>query len=145
MESYALLILPLSAGIMAQVIKFFIFSLRHGFDWRFLFEYGHMPSSHTAMMVSLISAIGYYQGVKDNPVFAVAVAVTVLIVSDALRLRMYIGSYGKTINNLVEQLSLDSEPSVSKLKERVGHRPQEIFWGAVLGLLATVIWIGIFG
>ncbi len=142
MEGYAILLSPLVAGLLAQVAKFVIFSLKHGFDWRFLFEYGHMPSSHTAMMVSLTSSIGFLEGIQSSE-FAIAVVMTLLVISDALRLRMYIGSYGKTLNNLIDQLSLDNEPSISKLKERVGHRPEEIFWGALLGFAATIILIGI--
>lgn len=143
MESFVCLISPLLAAVLAQVAKFVIFSFRHGFNWRFLFEYGHMPSSHTAMMTALTSSVAFLEGFR-SPAFAVSAVMTVLIVSDAMRLRMYIGSYGKTLNNLIDQLSLDDEPSISKLKERVGHRPMEILWGAILGIFTSLILIGFF-
>jgi len=143
MQPYALLIIPLAAGLLAQVVKFVMFSFKHGMDWRFLFEYGHMPSSHTAMMSGLIYAIGYYFGVQ-TPEFATAFIVTLLIVSDALRLRMYIGSYGKTLNNLLDRLRIEDDASSLKLKERVGHRPSEILAGVVLGVLTALIFIRIF-
>lgn len=143
MQTYGLIIIPVVAGILAQVIKFIIFSFKHGLDWRFLFEYGHMPSSHTAMMSGLIYAIGYYHG-ANTPEFATALILTILVISDALRLRMYIGSYGKTLNNLLDRLKMEEDPSNYKLKERVGHRPSEIFGGAVLGILTAVILIRVF-
>jgi len=143
MQPYALIIIPLMAGLFAQVIKFVMFSFKHGMDWRFLFEYGHMPSSHTAMMSGLIYGIGYYNGIS-TPEFATALMVTLLIVSDALRLRMYIGSYGKTLNNLLNKLKIEDDVNSLKLKERVGHRPSEIFAGAVLGILTALIFIRIF-
>ena len=143
MQPYALIIIPLVAGFIAQVIKFVLFSFKHGMDWRFLLEYGHMPSSHTAMMSGLIYAIGFYYGIT-TPEFATALMVTLLVVSDALRLRMYIGSYGKTLNNLLYRLKIEDDAAALKLKERVGHRPSEILAGAVLGILTALVFIRIF-
>lgn len=138
MQSYAFIIIPLTAGILAQVAKFVIYSIKHGTDWRFLLEYGHMPSSHTSMMSALIWTIGYYRGVT-TPEFAMALVITILVMSDAMRLRMYVGSYGKMINNLMEHLRVDSYSMPEKLKERVGHKPSEIFAGVVLGVFTAVV------
>lgn len=138
MEDYALIIVPLTCGLLAQFVKFILFSLKHGLDWRFLFEYGHMPSSHTAMMSALILSIAYWEGV-DSPAFAVALVITVLVVSDAMRLRMYIGSYGRTLNNLLDHLRIEEDKDSYKLKERVGHRPTEILAGILLGIFASMV------
>lgn len=143
MQSYALIVIPVVAGLLAQVIKFIIFSFKHGVDWRFLFEYGHMPSSHTAMMSALIYGIGHYQGIPTSE-FATALILTILVVSDALRLRMYIGSYGKTLNDLLNRLKIEDETSILKLKERVGHRPSEILGGVILGVLTALVLIRLF-
>ena len=143
MENYVLVIVPLVSGLLAQFIKFVIFSLKHGMDWRFLFEYGHMPSSHTAMMSALICAIGFREGVS-SPAFAVALIITVLVVSDALRLRMYIGSYGRTLNNLLEHLRIEDDRDSLKLKERVGHRPTEIIAGMFLGIFTAMVLMRLF-
>ncbi len=138
MEDYALIIVPLTCGLLAQFVKFILFSLKHGLDWRFLLEYGHMPSSHTAMMSALICSIGYRAGVS-SPAFAVALIITVLVVSDALRLRMYIGSYGRTLNNLLDHLRVEEDRDSFKLKERVGHRPAEILAGFVMGIFCSLV------
>jgi len=143
MQSYALIIIPIAAGLLAQIVKFILFSFRHGLNWRFLLEYGHMPSSHTSMMSALIYGIGYYQGIK-TPEFATALIVTILIVSDALRLRMYIGSYGRTLNNLLDRLKIEEDLAAMKLKERVGHRPSEILAGAVVGIFTALVFVKVF-
>jgi len=143
MQSYAFIIIPIVAGFLAQVVKFVLFSFKHGLNWRFLLEYGHMPSSHTAMMSGLIYAIGYYQGI-ETPGFATVFIVTLLIISDALRLRMYIGSYGRTLNNLLDHLKIEEDVVSSKLKERVGHRPSEILAGAVVGTITALVLIRVF-
>lgn len=138
MEDYALIIVPLTCGLLAQFVKFVIFSIKHGLDWRFLLEYGHMPSSHTAMMSALIFSIAYWNG-PSSPSFAVALVITVLVVSDAMRLRMYIGSYGRTLNNLLDHLRIEEDKDSYKLKERVGHRPIEILAGIFLGVFASLV------
>jgi acid phosphatase family membrane protein YuiD len=143
MQPYALLIIPIAAGFLAQVVKFLIFSLKHGMQWRFLFEYGHMPSSHTAMMSALIFAIGYYNG-WETPEFATALIIALLVISDALRLRTYIGSYGKTLNNLLDHLRIDDDEVSEKLKERIGHRPSEVLGGVMVGLVTALVLIRIF-
>ncbi len=144
MKPYVFILIPLLAGLLAQVAKFLIFSFKHGFDWRFLLEYGHMPSSHTAMMSSLIWAIGWYGGFS-SPEFAVALMVTLLIISDALRLRIYIGSYGKTLNSLLDHLRIEDYSIPPKLKERVGHKPSEVLGGLILGIATAVFIIELIG
>lgn len=141
MREYSILIVPLFAGFLAQFIKFVIFSFKHGLNWRFLFEYGHMPSSHTSMMSALIYLIGYSQGI-NTPAFATAFIIALLVISDALRLRMYIGSYGRTLNNLLDHLRIEDDfVGPNKLKERVGHRPSEILAGIVVGILTAIIFV----
>jgi len=138
MESYAYVVIPIIAGILAQIAKFIIYSFKHGIDWRFLLEYGHMPSSHTSMMSALLVTIGYYHGFS-TPEFAMTLVITVLVMSDAMRLRMYVGSYGKTINRLVDRLQMDDYSFQERLKERVGHRPSEILAGVSLGVVTALL------
>ena len=143
METYAYIVIPITAAILAQIAKFVIYSFKHGLDWHFLLEYGHMPSSHTSMMSALLVAIGYYHGFS-TPEFAMTLVITVLVISDAMRLRMYVGSYGKTINRLVDHLRLSDYSFEDKLKERVGHRPSEILAGILLGVITALVLIRVF-
>ena len=39
--NYLLFIIPLIMWFVAQIIKFIIYSVKHGVDWKYLFEYGH--------------------------------------------------------------------------------------------------------
>jgi len=138
---YAIFIIPVSVAVIAQAIKFILYSLKHGWDIRYAFTHGHMPSAHTAFAVSLVTSIGFYDGVQ-NGTFAVAFALAFLIIDDAARLRMYLGDQGRYLNMLIEQLDVDSK-KFPRLKERTGHRVSEIIVGAILGLLLTflLIWI----
>ena len=138
---YAIFIIPVSVAVIAQSIKFVLYSLKHGWDIRYAFTHGHMPSAHTAFAVSLVTSIGFYDGVQ-NGTFAVAFALAFLIIDDAARLRMYLGDQGRYLNMLIEQLDIDSK-KFPRLKERTGHRVSEIIVGAILGFLLTflLIWM----
>ena len=100
-EKWAMVAIPFFLWVSAQIIKFFAHSLKHGVDWKYLFEYGHMPSSHTACVTAMIFTAGYYQGI-DSPIFAIAFTMGTLTIYDAIKLRAYIGDYGKTINRLAK-------------------------------------------
>ena len=140
---YAVFLIPVLVAVIAQAIKFVLYSLKHGWDIRYAFTHGHMPSAHTAFAVSLLVSVGFYEGITDGT-FAVAFALAFLIIDDAARLRMYLGDQGRYLNMLIEQLDVDSK-KFPRLKERTGHRVSEIVVGAIVGLILSVIFIQLFG
>lgn len=139
---YAVFIIPVLVGVCVQAIKFIIYSIKHGFDIRYAFTHGHMPSAHTAFAVSLITSIGFFEGIQDGS-FAIAFALAFIIIDDAARLRMYMGDQGRYLNMLVEQLDID-ESKFPRLKERMGHRVSEVIVGAILGIVLTILFIKLF-
>ncbi len=140
--SYAIFIIPVLVGVIAQTIKFVLYGLKHGWDIRYAFSHGHMPSAHTAFALSLVISIGFFEGVHSGA-FAVAFALAFLIIDDAARLRMYLGDQGRYLNMLIEQLDVDDK-KFPRLKERTGHRVNEIIVGAVLGIILTALFIKLF-
>lgn len=139
---YAVFIIPIVVALIVQTIKFVLYSLKHGWDLKYLFTHGHMPSAHTAFATSLVISIGYYEGVHTGT-FAVAVALAFLILDDATRLRMTLGDQGRYLNMLVGQLNLN-EDQYPRLKERMGHKISEVIVGAILGLILTALFIKLF-
>ncbi|MBD3300663.1 MAG: divergent PAP2 family protein [Candidatus Moranbacteria bacterium] len=139
-DSYhPIVIIPIIMWMIAQLLKFTIFSVKHGINWKYLFEYGHMPSSHTATMTALIFSTGYYEGIY-SPIFAVAFTMGAIVMSDAVKLRGYIGEYGKVLN----QLTKKQKENYPRLKERVGHTVREVVSGALLGLVGAFLLIQLF-
>lgn len=134
---YYIIMIPIIVGVIIQVIKFVLYSIKHGLDWRYILTHGHMPSAHTAFAVSLLTSVGYYEGVHSGA-FAVAFALAFIIIDDAARLRMYMGDQGRYLNMLVSQLHVDAS-QFPRLKERMGHRISEVIVGGVLGFVLTVI------
>jgi acid phosphatase family membrane protein YuiD len=136
---YAVFLIPITVGIIAQAIKFVLYSLKHGWDIRYAFTHGHMPSAHTAFAISIVTSVAHFEGIGDGT-FAVAIALAFLIIDDATRLRMHLGDQGRYLNMLIEQLNI-SEEQYPHLKERMGHKVSEVFAGAILGFVLTAVLI----
>jgi uncharacterized protein len=128
--------------ILAQALKIPIDSLReHRWNWALFFAAGGMPSSHSALVTSTAAAVGLHVGF-DSPVFAVAVALAMVVVYDATGVRRQAGKQAEKINILVEELLKGHPISEEHLREAIGHTPLEAMGGVVLGLLAAVgMWL----
>lgn len=136
LRPYYIFLLPAFIGIFVQLIKFVIYSLKNGWSFQYAFTHGHMPSAHTAFVVSLVTSVGYYAGINSGG-FAVAVALAIIVIDDAARLRMYLGDQGRYLNMLIQQLNIN-EKQFPRLKERIGHRINEIIVGGILGFALTL-------
>jgi acid phosphatase family membrane protein YuiD len=135
-SSYNIIIIPIAVGLFTQILKFVLYSAKNGIKWEYVFTHGHMPSSHTAFVISTLTSIGYYEG-TNNGVFALACIFAFIIIDDALRLRMYLGDQGRYLNMLVDQLPVDKK-KFPRLKERIGHRISEVIVGAIIGFFLTI-------
>ncbi|MFC1644959.1 divergent PAP2 family protein [Patescibacteria group bacterium] len=145
-EQYNMILIPILVLIFTRFIKFIIFYFKHGRNFEYTLKhamsYGHMPSVHTALMVSLVASIGYYEGIASGA-FAIAVGLAVLIVDDATRLRVYMGNLGRYINMHSKELKIKDKKEYPRLKERMGHRASEVAVGGIIGLLLTIIFINL--
>ena len=102
-------------------------------------SYGHMPSVHTALMTSLITSVGYYAGIQSGA-FAVSIVIAIIVVDDATRLRVYMGRHSEYINLIKEKINMNDK-KYPDLKERMGHRVNEVIAGAIVGLFFTTLFI----
>ncbi len=141
LNDYAVFLIPITVGILTQLIKFVVYSIRHGWNFEYVFTHGHMPSAHTALVVSLLTTVGYYEGVHTGA-FALSAVLAFIVIDDAARLRMHLGDQGRYLNMLVEQLHIDKE-RFPRLKERVGHRVSEVIVGGVVGFVLTIVFIAL--
>ncbi len=143
LREHAVFLIPIIVSVITQVMKFVMYSLKHGWKLEYIATHGHMPSAHTAFALSLLTSIGYYEGIGSGA-FAVAVAIAFLIIDDAVRLRMYLGDQGRYLNTLVQTLGLSAH-QFPRLKERVGHRTSEVIVGGFVGFFLSTILIRIIG
>lgn len=138
-NDYKIFIIPIAVGAFTQALKYVIFSLKHGWDISYAMTHGHMPSAHTAFVISIVTSVGYYSGITSGA-FAVSVVLAVIVIDDAVRLRMYMGDQGRYLNMLIRQLPVD-EKQFPRLKERIGHKISEVIIGGLLGFALTLIFI----
>ncbi|MFO7806837.1 MAG: divergent PAP2 family protein [Candidatus Moraniibacteriota bacterium] len=141
-ESYLYVMIPVIVGGITQITKFTLYSWKHGFNWSYFFTHGHMPSTHSAFVVSLILTTGNLAG-YDSAAFLIAFSLGIIIIDDALRLRMYLGDQGRYLNMLIENLQMDPN-KYPRLKERIGHRSSEVVVGIVYGFILTSLLIYFF-
>ncbi|MBI4092651.1 MAG: divergent PAP2 family protein [Candidatus Kerfeldbacteria bacterium] len=140
MEFPKIVLIPILSGLIAQLSKLLVETVRSGSaDLRVINRYGGMPSSHTALVVSLTTVIGLMEGLS-SAAFAVAIIFSLVTVRDAIGFRMYLGEHAHILNKLIEDLPAREKPRFPKhIIERIGHTPAEAMIGALIGIASTLI------
>lgn len=133
-----ILVAVLIGWLLAQVLKIPTEYLRsRRLLWAMFFAAGGMPSSHSALLVSGTLAVGLYHGF-DNPLFGIAVAITMIVVHDAAGVRRQAGIHAERINLLFEELLKGHIWGEKELKEVIGHTPLEVVGGILLGFFVAI-------
>ena len=99
---------------------------------------GGMPSSHSAIVIALATLIGKNLGV-DSPIFAVILIFAFIVMYDACGVRRAAGKQAKVLNEIVNTRGLSNLQVQEKLQEALGHTPIQVFVGALIGLIAGLI------
>jgi len=127
--------------ILAQLIKVPVEYLRYKrWDWTLLLNAGGMPSSHSALMTAVATSIGLNVG-WDSPMFALALAMSGIVVYDATGVRRQAGLHAERINQIVRELlhlKKLEEDQVSYLREIIGHTPGEAIVGVLFGIMIAL-------
>lgn len=128
MVSYAYVLTPFLAWLVAGVSKFVINSIRARQLAFGLIGYGGLPSNHSAIVSSMVALIAFKEGV-DQPAFGVALTLAFIVILDASSLRQQVGKHAVAINKLTE-----GNKAHKVLRERMGHTRIEIAAGVLVGL-----------
>lgn len=102
-----------------------------------LFEFliwktGGFPSSHTALVTSLCTSIGFRNGL-DSDIFMLATCLMMITIRDALGVRRANGIHARKINEIGKSLAEKNIIEYKPIKEVLGHNPMEVVVGAILG------------
>ncbi len=129
------------ATVLAQLLKP-VFNLiqGNGFSKHMLVSTGGMPSSHTAAVVSLTSSIGLIYGVGSVS-FAISFVVAVIVMHDAMNIRMEAGKQAQIINEWSDILSKLHQNAFepTNLKTLLGHSFSQVMGGIFLGLVIGLV------
>jgi uncharacterized protein len=131
--------IPLSAMILVQVFKF----VRHwwankSLSLHVLFGTGGMPSSHSALVTSLATVTGIQYGF-ESAYFAISCVLAAIVMYDARGVRQESGQHARVLNQIVRELMSGHAISDRELKELLGHTTIEVFVGAIVGILYTLL------
>jgi acid phosphatase family membrane protein YuiD len=140
----------LAAIFFAQFVKVPIqYLATRKLNWSLLTSTGGMPSSHSAAVTALTTGIALEEGL-NSAVFAVSAMFAIITMFDATGVRRQAGEQAIVLNQLVADFNKiiadaknwPKKPEQEKrkeLKELLGHKPIEVFFGGLTGIALTLI------
>ncbi len=138
---YPIVFIPVAAGCIAQFIKFALSTAKSGkIEVKYILGPGHMPSAHSAFVVSLAMVIACFDGIFSTT-FAISIVLAYIVIYDALIIRTNIGYNGKVINKLVKESSGIKKGGYPVMKEVVGHSFWEVAVGSFLGFAFSALFL----
>jgi acid phosphatase family membrane protein YuiD len=108
------------------------------FNFKRILGAGGMPSSHSAVVTSLATLIGKNIGV-GTPMFAMALIFAFVVMYDAAGVRRAAGKQARLLNKIVETPGLSGLEVSERLVEVLGHTPLQVVVGAVIGVVAGLL------
>ena len=103
----------------------------------FFWKTGGMPSSHSALAISIATAIAIREGL-DTSICILAVFFSLVVIRDAMGVRRAAGFQARTLNLLGKELNARSGIPYRPVKEVHGHSPVEVFIGSLLGFFIAL-------
>lgn len=147
--------LGVGAIVLAQILKVPInFLVTKKIDFSLLTSTGGMPSSHSAAVTSVATAIGFETGF-DSPIFAVAVMLAIIVMYDASHVRYQAGQHAAALNEIRHDLQLffreikrwpelNEAQKIQDLKTLLGHKKSEVLIGAFAGIfLSSIVYLAL--
>ena len=141
-----ILLVPAVAWLVAQLLKTLINGVVHK-EWSAerLWGDGGMPSGHSATVSSLATMCGITCGF-GSPTFALSFIFAVVVMHDAVGVRREAGKQAVTLKKLAALVNgaisdPDKRIRTEKLKEFIGHTPMQVFFGALLGIVVSVVYV----
>lgn len=131
--------IPIITWFVVQTLKVIVELVQNKkLDVRRWWGSGGMPSSHSAFVCSLATAIGLTEGMGSST-FALSIAFAAVVMYDASGVRRAAGKQARIINQLIESEGKNINVQ-EKLIELLGHTPLEVYVGAAVGIaMATIL------
>ena len=130
----------LTAWFLAQFIKALISVVRfrskipkRDLLLTMIWSTGGMPSSHTAVVSALTTAVGFKVGF-DSPLFMVALFFSAMAIRDALGVRQAAGNQARALNQIIIDMNERWQTSHKAVKEIHGHKGSEVVVDCLLGI-----------
>ena len=135
------------ANVLAQILKVPLRLITKK-EWRpsLVLSTGGMPSSHSAFVAAMLTAVGFVDGVHSTT-FAISFCLAAVVIYDAMGIRRHAGEHAKMLNQLLDDLKKNGNLSVfhdesyqKRFKELLGHEPLETFFGTLFGVFIATLY-----
>ncbi|GLI63544.1 hypothetical protein VaNZ11_006533 [Volvox africanus] len=143
----------LNGALISALVAFFIAQLSKVFthyyqeqtwEWTRLISSGGMPSSHTALIVALTTAVAVENGTSSS-LFAVCLVIALIVMYDATGVRLHAGRQATVLNIIIAEMPPDHPVQDSgRLRDSLGHTPIQVVVGALLGVVVGLVMESIF-
>ena len=137
---YEAIISGLLGVFIAQALKVVTnYAKTKQIDYSLLTNTGGMPSSHSAGVCAMTTSVGLIEGI-DSVVFAVSCGYALVVMHDAAGLRKNAGEIARIVNQMIKDFyKSDIKTKSAQLKELLGHTPNEVIAGFILGCAIALI------
>lgn len=118
------------AGLSAQLLKIILFRFKHKkITLSDFLVTGGMPSSHAALVTSLVTSI-YLEESLSTP-FVISLVLAIIVLRDAFGVRRTVGEEGLILNKIIKKLKIKT-----KIHYSWGHTPLQVLIGSLIGFLS---------
>lgn len=132
-----------SSWIISQFLKTIITLFTHtvssfkGLVELLFWKTGGMPSSHSALVSSVSTTIGFKCGVGSD-LFIFSCCFALVVIRDSVGVRRSSGQQARALNELGAKVASKMRYQFKPVKEIHGHRPMEVLAGILLGFFIGV-------
>lgn len=127
--------------VTAQILKVIIELVWYRkLNLRLLTSAGGMPSSHSALVCGLATAIAIQDGAASTT-FALAFVLAMVVMYDAAGIRRAASMQARILNQIIDELFQGHPISEVRLRELLGHTPIQVAAGAALGIVMAWWWM----
>jgi acid phosphatase family membrane protein YuiD len=124
-----------AAWLAAQLIKTIrSLILTHRLNLSYITASGGMPSSHSALVVGLATAVARLDGMQSTS-FALSAVLAGVVMYDAAGVRLAVSKQARILNLMLEDFFHERGISEKRLHELIGHTPVQVFAGALIGIV----------
>jgi hypothetical protein len=141
------LIIPICSWAIAQLLKVLIVLIQQKqLELRYFVGSGGMPSSHSAFVSALATAVALIEGF-GSVAFAISVILALVVMYDAAGVRQSVGKQSVVLNRIIRELRL-RRPMIEverDLREFIGHTSFQVAVGSLLGIFIAWLWLTVAG
>ncbi len=131
-------LLAVSSQIVSMIIKLITVTIKNRrFSLKAMAQYGGMPSSHTAFIVSMVFGAGLDPAIGfKSPLFAFGFVLAALTLSDAIKFRGNVDKLNNIVSKIIES---DDKFKDVVMPSKIAHTPLEVVVSIVFSFFYTLV------